>query len=284
VIGVTLLQLQRRFATEEDCETFLRRVRWPEGVRCPRCGTANPYYTAGLAKWECRSCRRQFTLTSGTVFHGTRTPLLKWFIAIWLVCSSKRGISGKQLQRILGVTYKTAWRMAMQIRLAMLHGSFEENLCAVLAPPGDGRSEQAMWGRTGRGLVSRCVVFDLTAFNKEHRAIVVGDLRAQELQEIVAATMRFGADLRLSDQPHGKRTSPPRGRRTGRHDTLTFISGCVHGGGTETPASLLKRAVFGVYHRLSSKYLAAYLGEFAFRFSHRHDDRLFENVLAYCWQ
>ena len=98
---MNLLELQKRFSSEEECQTFFRGIRWPDGVACPRCGTKSPYYTAAFDRWECRRCRYQFTLTAQTVFHGTRTPLQKWFVAIWLVCLSKRGVSAKQLQRIL---------------------------------------------------------------------------------------------------------------------------------------------------------------------------------------
>jgi len=268
---MTLLELQRRFTSEEDCATFLRRTRWPNGVRCPRCHAAAPYYTAGLAKWECRDCRYQFTLTSGTIFHATRTPLRKWFIAIWLVCASKRGISGKQLQRVLGVTYKTAWRMAMQIRLAMLHGSYEERLCTTLTSSDTATSGHPAWRRTGRGLLSGVVSFDLAAPGGEREAIHVGG--SCDLQRIVAASFRFEAELKLS----ARAARGPRGEPA-------FVQGCVGEAGSETPLSLLKRAIFGVYHRLSSKYFAAYLAEFAFRFSHRDDDRLFEHVVAYCWR
>ena len=280
---MTLLELQSRFSSERACETFFRRIRWPDGVTCPRCGTGSPYYTASLSKWECKGCRYQFTLTSQTIFHGTRTPLQKWFIAIWLVCSSKRGISGKQLQRTLGVTYKTAWRMAMQIRLAMLHGSFGERLCVVLASPRNTPFGRHVWARTGQGLLTKDVAFDLTPLDGRRKTVLVRNVAAQDLRRILADTMRLGAELRLSDQPAGRPMPIASGSRAGRIRTLTFINGCVKGGGGESPASLLKRAVFGVYHRVSSKYLMAYLGEFSFRFSHRHDARLFENVLAYCW-
>jgi transposase-like protein len=280
---MNLLELQHRFSSEERCRAFFRNIRWPNGVACPRCGTRAPYYTASYDKWECRDCRYQFTLTSQTIFHGTRTPLQKWFVAIWLVHSSKRGVSAKQLERTLGVTYKTAWRIGMQIRLAMLHGSFEEKLCAVLVSRRDSSARRPMWGRTGRGLLIRNSLLVQTSLAGGRSPLVVGDLRAHELAPLLSDTMRLGAELRLADQLGGGRLSVRDGDRQHRPiQPLTFVSGCVAGCGSESAGSLLKRAVLGVYHRISTKYLAAYVGEFAFRFSHRRDERLFENVLKYC--
>lgn len=280
---MTLLQLQERFSTEKKCREFFRDIRWPDGVACPRCGARAPYYTASLDKWECRDCRYQFTLTSRTIFHGTRTPLQKWFVAIWLVLSSKRGVSAKQLQRTLGVTYKTAWRIGMQIRLGMLHGSFVEELCVVLVSRRESPVRRPMWGRTGRGLLIRDSVVVVTSLGGGPRPLVAGDLNAHEFAPILRDTMRLGAELRLADQLAGG--AFPLGSnacRRGSIHSLTFVSGCVEACGSESPASLLKRAVLGVYHRVSTKYLAAYVGEFAFRFSHRRDEQLFENVLKYC--
>jgi transposase-like protein len=277
---MNLLELQKRFSSEEECQAFFRGIRWPDGVACPRCGTKSPYYTAAFDRWECRKCRYQFTLTAQTVFHGTRTPLQKWFIAIWLVCSSKRGVSAKQLQRTLGFTYKTAWRMGMQIRLGMLHGSFEEKLCLALTSNRDRPVRHRVWGRTGRGLLVRDSLLVLTSIGGGRAPFVVGDLSEHELAPILRDTMRFGAELRLADQGTGGPVSPIHSGL--RRRPLTFINGCVEGRGAEDPGTLLKRAVLGVYHRVSTKYVAAYAGEFAFRFSHRRDERLFENVLAYC--
>ncbi len=279
---MTLLQLQRRFSSEEECRAFFRKIRWPNGVTCPRCGTSAPYYTPSLAKWECKSCRYQFTLTSQTIFHGTRTPLHKWFIAIWLVCSSKRGISAKQLQRTLGVTYKTAWRMGTQIRLGMLHGSLEERLCVLLSSRRDRRDRRPAWGKTGRGLLMPNSLL-VQSVLEGGRPIVVGDLTAQELVPLVRDTLRLGAGLSIVEPsrfaPAAVRSDAPWPRRI---RPLTYVTGCVECSGAESAGSLFKRAVLGVYHRVSSKYLIAYVGEFAFRFSHRRDDSLFDSVLKYC--
>src|SRR5262249_11136535 len=115
-----------RFATEETCIAHLERIRWPEGPRCPRCGgdRISKFQAEGKTGkerylYECMPCHYQYSVTVGTIFHDSHMTLTKWFYAIYLICSAKKGISAKELQRQLSVTYKTAWYMAHRIRVAM---------------------------------------------------------------------------------------------------------------------------------------------------------------------
>src|SRR5439155_5424742 len=115
---------------EEKCRAYLEALRWPDGVRCPRCGfakisrvkarkgrTSKP--DASRSQFDCDSCRYQFSVTSGTVLHDTHLGLRKWFMATYLICESRKGISGRQMQRTLGVANKTAWYLCHRIRSAM---------------------------------------------------------------------------------------------------------------------------------------------------------------------
>ncbi len=114
----------------------LQAVRWPDGPICPHCGSAEkPYQLQGKAHrpdlWKCVDCRKQFTVPVGTPFERSKVPLSKWLMAAYLLCSSRKGISARQLQRTLGVTYKTAWRMAHRISQAMLHQNPHRVLTAL---------------------------------------------------------------------------------------------------------------------------------------------------------
>src|SRR6188472_745446 len=112
--------LIERSGSDEKCRDYLERLRWPDGaVECPRCGEHSISRIAKRKQFECNSCRYQFSVTAGTVFHDSHLPLWKWFLAIYLVGESKKGISAKQLQRTLGVSYKTAWYLGHRIRSAM---------------------------------------------------------------------------------------------------------------------------------------------------------------------
>src|SRR5438309_8023471 len=113
--------------TDEECRAFLERQRWPNGPICPKCGEAEPYKLSRKSEtknavrtlYKCRKCRRQFTATVGTIFEDSHISLHKWFAAIYLMCSSKKGISAHQLHRSVDVTYKSAWFMCHRVREAM---------------------------------------------------------------------------------------------------------------------------------------------------------------------
>jgi transposase-like protein len=114
-------------------------VRWPDGPICPHCGSAEkPYQPQGKAHrpdlWKCVDCRKQFTVTVGTPFERSKVPLSKWLMAVYLLCSSRKGISAQQLHRTLGVTYKTAWRMAHRISEAMLRQNPHRVLTTLWLP------------------------------------------------------------------------------------------------------------------------------------------------------
>lgn len=128
----SLEEVRRAFSTQRKCEAYLKRLRWPNGVTCPRCGAKHPLWMPKYRRWHCRNCRYQFSVISGTIFHRSKVPLPKWFIAIWLMCHSPKGISAKQLERELGVHYETAWYMAKRIRQAMRHNIFEDKLCGIV--------------------------------------------------------------------------------------------------------------------------------------------------------
>src|SRR5438132_11140486 len=114
-----LAELEADFGTEEACRAYLTRLRWPTGFRCPRCGSGKAWPVRDL--WQCAGCGRQTSVTAGTVFQDTRTPLTTWFRAMWCVSSSKTGTSALALQQILGLgSYRTAWAWLHKLRRAMV--------------------------------------------------------------------------------------------------------------------------------------------------------------------
>ena len=115
-----LMEFIAEFATEEACRRYLLKIRWPDGIVCPICGSRRGWITA-RGQYHCASCGRQTSPTAGTILHNSRVPLRKWFLAMWLVCTQKTGLSAKDLQRELGLgSYKTAWLMLQKLRQAMV--------------------------------------------------------------------------------------------------------------------------------------------------------------------
>jgi transposase-like protein len=124
---INLVKLIEQYGNDEQCRERLTVLRWPDGVSCPRCACKSVSSIAERGQYDCNACRYQFSATSGTIFHDTHLSLTKWFLAIYLMTESKKGISALQMKRTIGVTYKTAWYLCHRIRAAMRDAN-----CALL--------------------------------------------------------------------------------------------------------------------------------------------------------
>lgn len=125
VAEIDLPKLIERFGSEDKCHAYLEDLRWPDGVRCPRCDSAKISRIAKRRQFDCDGCRYQFSVRVGTLFHDSKLPLWKWFLAVYMMGESKKGVSANQLKRMLGVSYKTAWYLCHRIRAAMKDGGAE---------------------------------------------------------------------------------------------------------------------------------------------------------------
>ncbi len=279
---MNLIELQKQFSTQRKCEKYLQSKRWPNGVSCPRCDTAHPYWIKDRHIWQCSSCRYQFSVTTGTIFHRSRTPLKKWFLAIYLMCQSKKGISARQLGRTVGVTYKTAWRMSHQIRQAMKHCIFEDKLGGIVEVDDTYIGGKKSGGKRGRGAPGKEIVLGVKERGGLFHALVIEDLKADTLEDVLMRFVDLEAEMLVTDELK----SLVKAAKGFTHETVkhseTYVNGNIHTQGVENAWSLFKRAVIGVYHRVSAKYLQAYLNEFVFRFNNRYNDDIFDLVLENC--
>ena len=114
-----LVSLIDKFNCDDKCREALEDIRWPGGAQCTRCSSREVLDLPKHNRWECKLCSYQFSVTAGTIMHDSHLPLRKWFLAIYLMCESKKGISALQMKRTLGVAYKTAWYLCHRIREAM---------------------------------------------------------------------------------------------------------------------------------------------------------------------
>ena len=191
---VTLLELTDRFPDDQSCWEYLKRVRWPRGFICPRCKGRRSSFIETRKLWQCSACRHQVSLTAGTVFQGTRTPLRKWFLAIFFMARHKQGISALQLQRDLGLgNYQTAWTMMHKLRSGLakrphqlLRGDVEADETYI----GGARS-----GKRGRGAANKSMVAVAVERVPPNRAgsaylAVIADGSAEELGATVRGPSR----------------------------------------------------------------------------------------------
>jgi transposase len=277
---MNLPRLIEEFGSEEKCRAYLEELRWPDGPECPRC--EEPTTVSRIAsrnQFECDKCRYQFSVTAGTLFHDSHLPLWKWFLAVYLMCESKKGISAKQLQRMLSVSYKTAWYLAHRIRDAM--GDDEQPLLR-----GTVEVDETLLGgkRPGYGVGYRgnkVVVAGAIERGGEIRLRLVPNTRRGNLHGFIKSTVSDETEAIYTDE---LKSYTGIGDENTRHETVQhsadeYVRGDVHTNTVESAWSLLKRSVVGTYHQMSVKHLPAYLDEMEWRFNLRENPYLFRDTL-----
>jgi transposase-like protein len=265
----TLLELERQFANEEACRSYLFRLRWPDGFVCGRCGGRQAWaMERGL--WLCQGCRAQISVTAGTVFQDSRLPLTLWFRAAWYVTTQKNGVSALGLQRVLGLgSYKTAWALLHKLRRAMVRPG-RERLSGLV------EVDESFWGGEEAGLRGRGgaeKVLLLVAAEADGKGIgrvrlaMARDASRKTLHGFIAQTIEPGSTVRtdgfnhylgLEGYLHDRQiqTHQPEGQH---------VLPRVH-----RVASLLKRWLLGTHQgAISPEQMDHYLDEFTFRFNRR---------------
>ena len=277
---MNLVDLNGNFGTEDKCRELLKRLRWPEGVICPRCKSKTISRLFTESKFECSDCRYQFSVMAGTVFNDSHLPLTKWFLATMLLCEAKKGMSACQIQRTLGIgSYKTAWflchriRSAMQEAKTMLDGTVEIDETYVGGKP-----------RRWLGRKEKEIVFGIRKRNGELRFIHAKDANAKTVRQIVSENLSEDVEVIMTDESTIYPFGLPKNKREA-HKTIChkkeYVSGLVHTNTVESAFSLLKRGIMGTWHNVSAKHLAAYLDEMTFRFNRRDHSDLFIDTLRH---
>lgn len=266
-----------RFNDEDAAREHLESLRWPNGPVCPHCGgTSHNSRLNGESHRRglmfCGDCRSQFSVTVGTVFERSKVPLHKWVYATHLMCASKKGISAKQLERMLGVTYKTAWFMAHRIREAM---------CIEPEGPmgGNGKVvevDETYWGsakvkaKGARGYDHKMKVVSLVERHGKKRSFHVADVTAATVAPILREQMAQKARLMTDEAAIYKKV----GREFAQHGVVKHGQGeyareDVTTNTVESSFAILKRGLYGVFHHVSKAHLQRYATEFDFRWNTR---------------
>lgn len=282
---MALLEMLRKYSTDEKCREILTKLRWPEGVRCPRCKETQICYLAERRQFECGSCGYQFSVTTGTVFNDTHLPLETWLAATYLLCEAKKGMSALQIKRTLGIgSYKTAWYLCHRIRHAMAQTD---------KPMLDGKVEMDttyVGGvNRGKGRIARVdnkeVVIGIRKRNGDLRFFHAHDAKAGTLAKYIREHISEDVDVIFTDDASANPVAVKKGGRgihkTIKHSSGVYVMGDIHTNTVESAFSLLKRGIAGTWHRLSAKHLAAYLEEMEFRFNRRSRPDLFLDTLRH---
>lgn len=267
------------FQDADIAREYLEALRWPNGQVCPHCGVVgNAYKLEGkshrLGLWKCKDCRKQFSVTVGTVFERSKIPLNKWLMAVYLLATSKKGISSHQIHRMLGVTYKTAWFMTHRIREAMRDG-FDGQLGGggkvIEADETFGNERKPRrQGKKGRGYQHKTKILSLIERGGRVRSFHVPAVNAKTLCPILKEQIHQDSRLMTDEAGHYTKV----GREFGEHGVVghgigEYVRGDIHTNVAEGYFSIFKRGLMGAYHHVSEQHLKRYLCEFDFRHNYR---------------
>ena len=285
-----LIDITRQFKSDDDCLDYIEKMRWPNGeIGCVHCGEIGRVSRITREKkgknqrtrlFQCLACGKQFSATSGTIFNDTHLPLTKWFMAIAMICEAKKGMSACQLQRHLGVNYRTAWHLAHRIREAMQEGGMLGGIVEV-----DETYLTPKKPRKGRPYVKKDkedVVLGIRERGGRLRLLPIKDAKMTSIEPEMLKHVSPDAVVHTDESAVyaiiGKR------HWGGRHRTINHKSayaiGDLHTNTVENAFSLLKRGVYGTFHKVSIKHLGRYCNEFSYRFNRRGEQlQMFDQTM-----
>jgi transposase-like protein len=277
--AIDLMKLMEAFDTEPECRQYLEGLRWRDGIACPRCGGKTISRIVKRDQFDCDSCRYQFSVMSGTIFHDSHLPLPKWFVAVYLMCESRKGISANQLKRTLGVSYKTAWYLCHRIRKAMQEANPKPLTGTVEL------DETWVGGKrrhVGKGYVgNKTMVLGAIERGGDVRMRTDTTPSRKVLRTFIKQYTADNAARLITDEHPGYRGIEDANTKHEyvNHRAEEWVRGDVRTNSIESAWSLFKRSIVGAYHQVSKKHLDAYLDEFEFRFNNRKNHFLFRDTI-----
>jgi len=274
------------FSDKETCKSYLAEMRWSNGITCPHCSHYKIYTMKN--NYKCAGCRKQFSVTKGTIFENSPIPLQKWFAAIWLITSHKKGISSLQLHRDIGVTQKTAWFMLHRLRNCFgiedekLENTVEADETYVGGKNKDRHESKKIKGTQGRSTKDKAAVLGMVERGGKVKAVKVPDVSAETLTTEILSNVKDGAKVYSDEWVGYNGLDAIYKHAIVNHSAKEYVNGDVHTDTIEGFWSLLKRGIIGIYHFTSKKHLQKYLNAFAYRYNTRHFEcsQRFSNMLA----
>lgn len=281
--AIDLCELVDLYGDDQQCREYLKHLRWPDGVRCPKCNGDAISSILKRDQFNCdnEECRYQFSVTAGTIFHDTHLPLTKWFLAVFMICQSRKGISANQLKRMLRINYRTAWYLCHRIRHAVeevnptkLSGTVEVDETYIGGKQryvGSGKldNKTMVLGAVERGGAVRLKVEPRKQATKSVLHGFISQVTEPATERIITDDHRGYRGIADADTKH----------ETVNHRAYEWARGDVHTNTVENVWSLFKRSIVGSYHQVSAKHLDKYLDEFEWRFNNRKNPFLFRDTM-----
>jgi transposase-like protein len=288
---MTLMTIAKQIRSEAEAYEFMESMRWPNGPICPHCGSVEKHYfltpKGGTARqtrtgsmterrvWKCKTCRKQFSVTTGTVFHGSKVPLQVWLMVVYEMCANKNGIAAREIARKYDVAPKTAWFMTQRLREAMKRkapSSLIEGTVVIDETWIGGEPKNRSKRPKNPGHTKKTPVVSLVDKRTgEVRSRVVADVSGKTLRSVIAENCAMARTILHTDAAHSYEGIAPdlAGHEAVNHSAGEYVRGEVSTNPCETFFSQLKRSIDGTHHHVSREHLHRYVTEFDFRHSTR---------------
>jgi len=288
---MNITQIIKDFETQQKCILHLEKVRWNNKPTCPYCKSERSSKYKSTRYYTCLNCNDSYSVTVGTLFHDTKVPLQKWFMAISLILNAKKGISALQLKRDLGIgSYKTAWRMLRLIRKAMVNKQEQQYFYSIVEIDetyiGGKPRKFSKDNKRGRGTKKVPVIGVVNRETKEVYAKIAEPnaegkkLTGKQLLAVLKEASNEYMTTVMSDEFRSYNILKSTEYKHFVVDhTKEFVSGNIHTNTIESFWALLKRGLYGIYHHVSQKYLQEYVNEFCFRYNNRNEQQAFDVIL-----
>ena len=271
----------QEFHSDEKCRAYLEKLRWPDGVSCPRCSSESISRIKDRGIYDCNKCRYQFSVTARTIFHDSHLPLWKWFLTVYMMLESKKGVSANQISRTIDVSYKTSWYLCHRIRNAMkekdpdLLGGIVEVDETLIGGKQKGSGK-------GKGIrKNKSVVVGAIQRNGDVRMKVIKRNDRKTLHRFIRDHIRPNTEMIITDEwpAYNGIKDHDTDHQTINHSIKEWVRGNIHTNSIENVWSILNRSIIGAYHKVTAKHLDAYLDELEWRFNNRENPYLFRDTL-----
>ena len=266
---ISTLQLFQMFPDQESARVYLEGRLWPNGAKCPSCITSKRITTRKGGYYRCNQCKLDFTVRTATIFERSHIPLHKWIYAMYLLVTSRKGISSTQLSKEIGITQKSAWFVLQRLREAcgndqtMLHGIIEVDECYIGGK--EGNKHESKRKHLGRGGTGKTAVVGMRERGGRTKAMVVPNVQSFTLESAILDNVLAGSEIQTDEHAGYNGIEDHFYHDMVSHKMGEYSRPGVTTNGIENVWAVLKRGLHGVYHHASPKHLGRYVDEFTFR-------------------